>query len=69
MAKPATVKIKLVSTADTGFFCVDEEKCTHPEREAEASGSTTRGVRERVALLEFGRSNRCREAPDGASGS
>ena len=33
MAKPTTVKIKLVSTADTGFFYVTEEESAEPDRE------------------------------------
>jgi ribosomal protein L33 len=33
MAKPATVKIKLVSSADTGFFYVTKKN--HADREAE----------------------------------
>ena len=33
MAKPATVKIKLVSTADTGFYLRHQEESAQHDRE------------------------------------
>ena len=30
MAKPASIKIRLNSTADTGFFYVTKKNCPHP---------------------------------------
>ena len=40
MAKPVTQKIKLLSTAGTGFFYDDEEEPAHRDREARRSRST-----------------------------
>ena len=51
MAKPATVKIKLVSTADTGFFYVTK-KNPRNQTEKMVFRSTTRVVRKHVEFKE-----------------
>ena len=51
MAKPATVKIKLVSTADTGFFYVTK-KNPRTQTEKMSFRSTTRVVRKHVDFKE-----------------
>ncbi len=33
MAKAVTIKVKLVSSADTGFYYVDQEEFAHDDRE------------------------------------
>ena len=71
MAKAATIKIKLLSTADTGFFYVDQEERPHQDRQAvvqevrpgRAQARRVQGNQDQVIPSERPDFGRARERP------